>query len=331
MTTTMQLIIQTFGVKVNIENGVFLLRSNDTTQKIPACQVGSMVISKGCSISSNVIFYAAEHHIDILFSAKDGKPAARLWSTRFGSVATIRKQQLRFVESAQALAWVIDLYSAKIRNQQAVLNLLYHPSKQFDQLLDDSILFLAKYTDKLSTLLQSDSDKTNGTLRGWEGVCSRKYFRAIATCIPSLYYFDVRSQHPALDMFNALLNYAYGILYGLVESALIQAGIDPSIGIFHRDEYNKPVLVYDVIERFRFWADIVVIQLCMQEVIFPDFFTEKDGGIWLEKEGRQLLISTFNDYMSEVVDMNGIERNRKTHIYFYCTDLAKQFTSFSNP
>ena len=51
-----------------------------------------------------------------------------------------------------------------------------------------------------------------------------------------------------MDVANALLNYGYGLLYGKVESGLIKAGIDPYICVLHRDEYNRPVLVYNIIE-----------------------------------------------------------------------------------
>jgi len=111
---------------------------------------------------------------------------------------------------------------------------------------------------------------------------------------------------------------------------LVKAGIDPSIGIFHRDEYNKPVLVYDVIEQYRYWADVVVIQLCMQELLFPDHVQEEAGGLWLTQDGKQLLISTLNDYMAEIIEMDAQVRSRQAHIDLYCANLAQQFKQFEN-
>jgi CRISPR-associated protein Cas1 len=65
------------------------------------------------------------------------------------------------------------------------------------------------------------------------------------------------------------------MLYGHCESALIHAGLDPFIGIMHRDEYNRPVLVYDFIEQFRHWADYVVCHLCLQEVVCEEFLRSR--------------------------------------------------------
>ena len=55
------------------------------------------------------------------------------------------------------------------------------------------------------------------TLRGWEGQASRIYFSTIVKYLPLEYQFEQRSQHPAMDVTNAFLNYGYGILYGRYE------------------------------------------------------------------------------------------------------------------
>lgn len=321
----MQLVIQNKGIKLGIENSTVIIHHEKHCERVPAANIDSIVIERGCSLTSNLVCFAAENNIDLIFAGKDGKALARIWSPHFGSIAQIRRNQLAFSNSPEGAIWVRDLYNEKISRQQAVLQLLYHPSKINDDLLDRSVLFLEKYRSKINADKEDGCIVDSNTLRGWEGLCSRKYFECISVCLPDAYRFERRSQHPALDMFNALLNYAYGMLYNLIERALIESGIDPRIGLFHRDEYNKPSLVYDIIEKYRYWADILVIQLCMQEIIYPDFFEEKNGGIWLQHDGRRILISTFNDYLSEVIDLDGLERSRQEHIKVYCRQLAKSW------
>ena len=138
--------------------------------------------------------------------------------------------------------------------------------------------------------------------------------------------FEGRSQHPALDAFNCLLNYGYGILYGKIEGALIKAGIDPYVGVFHRDDYNRPVLVFDIIEIYRVWIDYVVINLANQHIINEDFFSIKeDGSYWLEALGKRILIQSVNDYFDEVVKIGALERSRANHINIYAQKLATTF------
>jgi CRISPR-associated protein Cas1 len=147
--------------------------------------------------------------------------------------------------------------------------------------------------------------------------------------IPDKYHFESRSQHPATDIVNALLNYGYGILYGKIEGALIKSGIDPYIGVFHRDDYNRPVLVYDVIELYRVWVDYVVYSLISQNFINDEFYSIKsDGSYWLESLGRRIIIQSLNDYLDELIIINGVSRSRENHIIMYSQNLAQCFKKY---
>ena len=52
-------------------------------------------------------------------------------------------------------------------------------------------------------------------------------------------------------MVNAALNYGYGILYGNVWGAALNAGLEPFAGFLHVDRPGKPSLVLDLVEEFR--------------------------------------------------------------------------------
>jgi CRISPR-associated protein Cas1 len=148
--------------------------------------------------------------------------------------------------------------------------------------------------------------------------------------IPDEYRFNLRSQHPALDIVNAMLNYGYGLLYAKIEGTLIKAGIDPYIGVLHRDDYNRPVLVYDVIEIYRIWVDYIVYALVAQKIITDEYYSiREDGSFWLEPLGRRVLIQSFNDYFDEVITQNGISRSRGHQIFIFAQDLAQKFKKFN--
>ena len=166
-------------------------------------------------------------------------------------------------------------------------------------------------------------------LRGWEGVASKIYFEMLNAFIPEEFRFASRSQHPAMDIVNALLNYGYGLLYGKIEGALIKAGIDPYVGILHRDDYNRPVLVYDVIELYRVWVDYVVYSLVIQRVITDDYYSvREDGSYWLEGLGRRILIQSMNDYLDEIITMKGVSRSRNVQLQLYAQSLAQLFKKY---
>ena len=325
----MEVVVNTFGTKVGVDNGMLLVRNGEEYQRIPLGKVSSILVSKGCSITTDLVFAAVENNIDILFGTKTGKPAARIWGNQFGSIATIRKKQIQFSQHEKCGHFIREILRKKLLNQAAVLMLLFRPDRTTDREINESIAFLEKYVDKLDNLEMTSLPEKADTLRGWEGVCGKRYFECINLHLPEQYRFEGRSQHPALDIFNALLNYAYGILYGKIESAMIRSGIDPFIGLFHRDEYNRPVFVYDVIELFRYWADITVVNLCMQQIIFPEFFRVEGGAFFLDTDGKRILIQSFNDYLDEVIMSGNLERSRITHIELYLQETARMFKEFN--
>ncbi|MFZ4772307.1 MAG: CRISPR-associated endonuclease Cas1, partial [Ferruginibacter sp.] len=212
--------------------------------------------------------------------------------------------------------------------EQQELILAMMPIADQTFLVQQPIEKLQQSQARMQAITFSNISEGANTIRGIEANASKVYYRALSSILPDMYQFEQRSQHPAMDMFNGMLNYAYGMLYGKVESALIRAGIDPSIGVFHSDEYNRPVLVYDVIEQFRCWADFVVTNLCMQKVMYPDFFEIENGAYYLADMGKRILIQSFTDYLDEIIVLEGLERSRHTHIELNAQRLATMFRTF---
>lgn len=321
----MELIVNTFGVSLNRDNEGFVINTSEGKQRIPAVGIDSIQISRGAQITSDAVMLAIEHEIEVMFMDKTGKPIGRIWSPKYGSISTIRKGQLNFIYSHNAVDWIKEVLLKKIENQQALM-LLFNNDDHPETDTEKNIARLEDYRNKIRTL---DGDIVNDIapmLRGWEGQASRIYFCTINAFLPEQFRFNIRSQHPALDITNAFLNYGYGILYGRIEGALIKAGVDPYIGVLHRDDYNRPVLVYDIIEMYRIWVDYVVYTLLAQNVITEEFYSvREDGSYWLEALGRRVLIQSLNDYMDEVITVKGVTRSRLTILSLYAQSLAQKF------
>lgn len=322
----MELIISTFGTSLNRENEGFVITTTEGRQRIPAEGITSIQISRGAQISSDAVMLAMEKEIEVLFMDKNGNVTGRIWSPKYGSVSTIRKGQLNFSFSTEAIRWIKEVICQKIENQQALLLTFESSDTMIQNHVQKSIRRLEDYRTKVSTINGEVISDIASTLRGWEGLSSKIYFETLNLFLPEQYRFEKRSQHPATDVANAFLNYGYGVLYGKVEGALIKAGIDPYIGVLHRDDYNRPVLVYDVIELYRVWVDYVVFTLLTQNVITDEFYSvQSDGSYWLESLGRRVLIQSLNDYLEETIEVNGNSRSRAYQIFLYAQKLAQQF------
>ena len=325
----MELVLNTFGTSLNRDNEGFVVTHKDGRQRIPVAGIKSIQISRGAQITSDAVMLAIEHEIEVLFMDKSGMPIGRIWSPRYGSVSTIRKGQLNFTFSNDALQWIKEIIRRKIENQQALLLMMRTDNVAINRKREKNIARLEDYRTKITSLNGEIVSDVAAQLRGWEGVASKIYFETLNDLIPEEYRFDMRTQHPAMDVVNAFLNYGYGVLYGKIEGALIKAGIDPYIGILHRDDYNRPVLVYDVIELYRIWVDYVVYSLVVQQVVTDEYYSvREDGSYWLESLGRRVLIQSLNDYLDEIITVKGVNRSRLTQIQLYAQDLAQLFKKY---
>ncbi|MCR9290715.1 MAG: CRISPR-associated endonuclease Cas1 [Bacteroidetes bacterium] len=322
----MHLVLNSFGASIRKENGLFVVSTASGKQNIHPKDIKTITVSKGARISSDAVLLAIESEIDVLFVDGLGMPKGRVWSIKYGSVSDIRRQQLEFLYSKNSVEWVKDMVIEKLNNQVAMLFSL--KDNQDDRLRKKFATAINSIEDYKRKVRKSEGETVSDvapSLRGWEGAGSRRYFQLISECMPDQYRFEGRSQHPAKDWFNAMLNYGYGMLYGKVEGALIKAGIDPYVGIFHRDDYNRPALVFDVIEKYRIWIDYVVIQLCRQEAMSEECFRKEGEKVLLDGLGKRIVIQSVNDYLAEVIKMKGVERSRAEHINRYARQLAGFF------
>ncbi len=331
----MEIYLNNFGTSVHVDNHQFVIVHSDGKNYIDPLKLRTIHVSKGAKITSDAVLLAIENEIDVIFHDNTGMPKGRVWSVNYGSISTIRQRQIEFVYSSRSVEWIKGIIVQKIENQIALLYALIGKHVVDEQMfekhkeLNKTIQSLKDYITKINQLQGNVVSDIAASLRGWEGVASRKYFSAISMLLPEKYQYKERSQHPALDAFNSLLNYGYGILYGKIEGALIKAGIDPYVGVFHRENYNRPVLVFDVIELFRSWIDYVVVDLCCQEVVSEEWFKiTEDGVYWLEALGKRILIQSVSDYFNEVINIDQKERTRNTQIELYAQQLARLFENF---
>ncbi|GAB2801419.1 hypothetical protein GCM10027275_54440 [Rhabdobacter roseus] len=323
----MQLIISQVGAALSVRGGRYFIRTREQEQYVPVHEVRSICLHPATQLTHEVIMTALDQNTDLLFFDRTGFPAARVWGHQFGSIATIRKNQLSFALSPDGTDWVRTLLHRKADNQQALLSLL--ALRRQVPVPEAALQTLRHYKNKIRYHQAPDRAELFGSFRGFEGIMSKHYFRALSELLPEAYRFERRSRQPAADAFNALLNYAYGMLYAHIETALIKAGLDPFVGVMHRDEYNRPVLVYDLIEPYRLWADFVVCHLCQQEVVTADFFEVQNGThYWLDQPGKRILIQSMNDYLHELVVLDGLSRSRLVHLEREAQQLAARLKKY---
>jgi CRISPR-associated protein Cas1 len=296
----MQLVINTFGASLRKQGERFLVRAGDKQLAVSAHKVRSILLTTAAHLSTDAIELAVAHNIDLVFLDRHGDPFARVWQTRLGSTAAIRRRQLEVADGAEGLALVVEWVQSKLRHQAEFLEELHHRRPESDDLFTGALGAVRATAERLAGL-EGTVDERRGTLMGLEGGAARAYWACLGGLVPEAYRFEGRSRQPARDAFNAVLNYAYGVLYSLVERACVCAGLDPHVGFLHTDNYAKKSLVFDLIEPFRILGDRAALLLFTGRRAQRDFFEAVPGGVGLTKEGRAAFLGNFNERLDRAV------------------------------
>lgn len=313
----MQLVLDTHGLLVGKRNGCFHIKSKTQTRSISPLKVSSIAVASYCVLSTSAILLAVEHQIPIYFMDTLGQVTARLGAASYGNAATLRRQQVLFRNTPAALGWCQALFTLKTTEQRQ--NLAHVALRRARHATELAPFQVAMATEQVALCaldahaMPAEAFVTATSAR--EALLARYYWRALAVAMPPPFDFEGRSRQPAQDAFNAALNYAYGMLYGVVETAIFAAALDPYLGLWHADQYNKPTLSYDLIEPFRPWIDALLIDQILDGHLAETMFDQRDGGVFLNKKGKQHLIPLFHQYMQERCAFRENVASRRNHIY----------------
>lgn len=320
----MQLVLDTKGIQVTAKNGLFHIAGEKGARSISPAKLSSIAVTATVMLGSDAITLAIQHQVPILFFDRIGTAKARLWSPYFSSIAALRRMQVKFAESPEAGAWLMDLLGLKAEAQADNLKHLRSKKSLLHMDLGAAIASISQSARKLEEYRDKPPHEFRQQIMGIEGASARVYWQALGNALPRQYAFQERSRRPAKDLFNAAINYLYGMLYSVVEGAVFAAGLDPHLGILHADEYDKPTLAFDLIEPFRPWMDRLLIDLCMEGKLNASHFARNQYGLFLNKDGKAFIIPLFNDHLRQTRRYLGQESTVRNHIFHMAGRLAQR-------
>lgn len=281
----MQLIIDDFGAFVGKKENLFVVTKakGEKKEEFSADNVEQIIFAKSSAISSDAVKLSMDKGIDIVFLGDFGMPCARIYPCKLGGTTLTRRRQAEYYFSDKAIDFVKKIVEAKVKNQAYFLKSLEKTREiSFGSAAEDMIASVEKVK-----WINGTMDEKRNELLGIEGYAANTYFSCLSKIIP----FE-RREHKANDPFNAALNYGYGILYGEVEKACIIAGLDPYLGFFHTDRYNKPSMVFDLIEEFRQpIVDRAIVTIFSRKEVEDSDFEKSADLLILSKQGRKKIIT----------------------------------------
>ena len=111
-----------------------------------------------------------------------------------------------------------------------------------------------------------------GDISNREGHAAKVYFN-------TMFGKDFSRSYDCVE--NAMLNYGYAIIRAYITRSIVSYGYNPSLGVFHKSEYNAFCLADDFLEIFRPVVDAYVVNYLLE--------SDKDVG-FLSQEVRAYLI-----------------------------------------
>jgi CRISPR-associated protein Cas1 len=264
-----------------------------------------VIITGHGSISTDALALLSAHGVDLILIDWKGNVISRLSSPEMRTVITRREQYMAYKDRRSgylAKAFVL----AKMRNQKALLGTLAKNRKETDPEAVERIIHLKDVIDEEITRLEMFEplaiEESRPTILGLEGSASSAYWDAVKEVVPEELKFDERSGRGALDPFNAILNYGYGVLEGESWRAVHYAGLDPYGGFLHADRPGKPSMVLDLMEQFRQQlVDRPVLSLARRKVVTAKNFVVEEGFCRLSDNARHALLKELLDKMEEYI------------------------------
>ena len=140
------------------------------------------------------------------------------------------KDQMEASEPLKKQLWK-QTVECKIENQKEVLKLLgnyFEPMERYQ------------------------ADVKSGDTTNMEGIAAQHYWKYLI----SLDFLRERFG----DSPNQFFNFGYAVLRSIVARAIVETGLLPVLGIFHKNKYNAYCLADDLMEPYRPFVDLLVMQ-----------------------------------------------------------------------
>lgn len=293
-------------------------KNSEVLGRLPVRLIDGVVVGHNAQLSTQTIFELLEQHIPIFYIDGRGKIIGHFINEKQSAARLFRQLEI-FRDSVRQLDPAREVVAEKIDNQRDLLK-RYEKTVGAEK-LDKPAKKLKQTADKLAAM------KTLDELRGAEGLAAKIYFATFADLLDQTRWkWKERSQHPARDPVNALLNYGYAFLEREVRIATALAGMDARIGFFHANDGRKDSLIFDLMDFFRQPViDRFVLNLLNKRMIQPEHFTSTPEECRLTDEGRLVFCNRYEEYMMKKYREYGDKTSREL-----INERVKKFSAYLN-
>ena len=312
------LLLSPYGRFLGYCNMSFVVKGKRGEKKVPFYKVGEIILQTGNSVSVGALSSAGFWGVDVMVMSASGRPVSSMVSLDdFSHVGTRVAQYEAYKNRAKGIAKIFLL--GKIRGQT---------------------LLLQKYGLEFKELPLIDFggclDDVRHRWNSLESKYSRFYFSRIFKLFPKFLQINRREGFRAYDGTNNLLNFCYMFLGWKVFRALIKAKLEPFLGFLHKVQENRPSLVCDFQELYRYLMDNFIIEYS-KKLTKKDFekhfvkgrFNRKTPRVYLDHEKTNRLVEALTEYFKSRVEVPTMrKRGRSQSLETLICQEASLFAAF---
>lgn len=118
--------------------------------------------------------------------------------------------------------------------------------------IENQMEVLRRLGNYYEPMVEYQRNVKSGDITNMEGIAAQHYWKYLI----SLDFLRARFG----DSPNQFFNFGYSVLRSIVARAIVETGLLPVLGIFHKNKYNAYCLADDLMEPFRPFVDLLVVR-----------------------------------------------------------------------
>jgi CRISPR-associated endonuclease Cas1 len=277
-----------YGIRVQVERGHLVLedgigpdRRNARFPRIGHGLKRLVLIGSDGMVTLAALRWLADQNASFVMLERDGSVLVTTGPLR-SSDARLRRAQALAANNQTALQLAVRLIGQKLAGQEAVARERLRDSVVADDIAKfrDSL----KSVERLETVLGIEANAASAYWSAWSKLPIR-YPRTDLVRVPEHWQtFGARvspltgSPRLAVNPPNACMNYLYAILEAEACLAASELGLDPGLGVLHKDTPNRDSLACDLMEPVRPLVDAYVFDWLQRGPLHREWFFEEANG-----------------------------------------------------
>lgn len=208
--------------------------------KIPLVDILCVMLESHQITLTNALLNVFAQYKIVVFTCDESHLPSGLFMPFLGHFRSfsVLQSQINLSKQRKAILWQ-QIVKAKIHNQALLLKMLHKKESEELESLAKSV-----------NLGDSNNNEARAAAIYFKALFGKNFSRKVQIF-----------EESKMGTINAALNYAYAIMRGVITRSLCVSGLNPALGINHKNQFNAFNLADDLIEPYRIFADSVVVQM----------------------------------------------------------------------